>query len=297
MTSQEKATKNLKRIRSIQDLMRQGLSKEVEKKEAFSLAIETCKLFTNDILKRKAEKLENHVSSLKKYAPINGFLPSVVADQLDPWVVLIEEFLDNQKIKTEIENEKTFIKSVVDGEDQHIFITEKGTQEHAHLIMDGGTGEIRVDPKDQAPHELIKSVEAKLELNNGDTVRVTRSSLNFVEKSGVTPDVKAYTAKGGMYPVLEVYNSGEDDLENFEVTIYWNQTEGPQEKILTEYFSDTSDIAMGYPHTLNMLKIGAREFSQIPGAISDGKLKVIIRCKGMRSGLSIEKTFDLQSVK
>jgi len=289
----EKARVNLKEIKKIQLLISKGLAKPEEKREAFSLANETALLFVEDLLKRKAEK-QSKVTVWTNETR-DGFVSEKEANQLDDWIMLIEEFLDTKKIKTDISNEKTHIKSIIDGEDQHIFITEKGTKEHSHLVMDGGTGEIRVDPKDQDPQSLIKSIEAKLTLQNGDVVQVTESSLNFVQPDGPRPDVKAYISDKDSYFVLEIYNSGDDDLEDFSVIVYWIQPEGSQERILDKFHDENDNLLMATPKTLNMLKIGSRVYAHIPSISTDGKIKIKIICKGMKSDLSIEKEFVLNT--
>lgn len=287
------ARKNLKRINAIQELLKQGLAKPEEKTEAFDLAKETSNFFTNEILKRKADKL-SHVT-VWSTLPKHGYVAASEDPQLNEWVLLINEYLDTKKIKTDISNEKTHIQSIVDGEDQHILITEKGSSEHAHLIIDGGTGEIRVDPKDQAPQTLIKSIEARLELQNGDIVQTTKSSLNFVQPDGPKPDVRAYTSNKDSYFVLEVYNSGDDDLEDFVITIHSNQPDGIQERILNDFNEENDNLVMAHAKVLNMLKVGTRVYSHIPSISTDGLLKVKITCKGMKSGLTFEREFDLKT--
>jgi len=289
----EKAQKNLKRILIIKDLISQGIAKPAEKQEAFALSKETATLFSDEILKRKADKQSK--ITIWSTQTKDGYISSKEHAQLDGWIALIEEYLDAKKIKTDISNDKTHIQSIIDGEDQHIFITEKGSREHTHLIIDGGTGEIRIDPKDQAPHTLIKSMEAKIELQNGDIVQATRSALSFVNPSGPKPDVRAYTSNKDSYFVLEVYNYGDDDLEDFIVTTYWNQPEGPQEKILTDFNEESDYLVMAYPKKLNMLKIGARVYSHIPSISTDGKIKIKITCRGMKSNLILEKEFNLET--
>jgi len=291
----EKIDKALKDIRRIQYLISQGLAKPEEKAEAVRIAKETAMLFTDDILKRKAEK-QGKICFLTMETR-DGFVSKDEAKQLNGWVELLEEYKEKRKIKSKLSNEKINIASVVDGEDQHIFITEKGTEDHAHLIFDGGTGEIRVDPKDKPPHDLILSVEAKLKLKTGDVVRVTKSALSFVESEGPQPDVRAYTATKDGYPVLEIYNSGDEDLENFKVTANWSQPlpEGKQERVLEKFNIETDYLVMALPRSLNSLKKQERVYSHIPSTSIDKKIRIIISCKGIRSGNEIERVFDLET--
>lgn len=290
--ARDKVQTNLKRILVIQNLISQGVAKHTEKQEAFDLAKEAGLLFNNEILKRKADiQSKKTIWSNKTYT---DYVSAKEAGQLDEWIKLITEYLDTKKIKTDISNDKTHIQSVVDGEDQHIFITEKGSQEHSHLILDGGTGEIRIDPKDQSPHQLIKSIEAKLELLNGDAVQITKSKLNFVRSIEHAPDIKAYTSNKDGYFLVEIYNSGKEDLEDFVVSVHWKQTEGEQERQLMDFNEENEYLVMAKPKVLNMLKIGQRVYSHIPSNSTDNKLTIRINCKGMQSGLVVEKEFQFE---
>lgn len=286
----------IKEIKKVQSLIEQGLAKPDEKQGAFVIAKEATGLFTNDIFKRKAEKLGRvTVWSMQSK---DGFVPANEAKQLDPWIALLEEHNEARKIKAELSSDKVHIQSVVDGEDQHIFITEKGSTEHTHLILDSGTGEIRIDPKDKTPHDLIKSVEAKLQLKTGETVQVTKTALSFVEPEAPRPDVRAYTASKDGYFVVELYNNGDEDLEDFLVVANWVQPppEGAQERVL-EKFNDVTDyLVMAHPRSLNMLKQGTRVYvNGVPSISVDKKIKITITCKGMRSGKKIENVFELET--
>jgi hypothetical protein len=283
----------LKEIARIQNLIRQGLAKPEEKTEAFRIAKETAGLFTNDIFKRKADKLSK-VTVWSKQSR-DGYVAADEADQLNDWIALLEEFKEGRKIKAELSSEKTHIQSVVDGEDQHIFITEKGSGEHTHLILDGGTGEIRIDPKDKSPHELIKSVQAKLELKSGEVIQITKSSLNFVEPESPQADVRAYTANKDGYFVLEIYNNGDEDLEGFHVQVNWLQPEGTQERVLEQFNNETDYLVLARPKSLNMLRKEERVYSHIPSISVDKKIKITISCKGMKSGKVIKKIFELET--
>lgn len=296
----EKIDKALKDIRSVQDLIKQGVGKKEEKDDAIELAKDTTSLFTNEILKRKAEKLKSKMVFTNLPKPGNLFLPESDANQLDEWINILEEYKATRKIKSELSSEKIHVQSVVDGEDQHIFITEKGSTEHTHLILDGGTGEIRIDPKDKSPHGLIKSVEAKLELKTGETVQITKTALSFVEPENPRADVKAYIASKDGYVVLEIYNNGDEDLEDFQVKASWKQPlpEGPQERILTDFNDVTDYLVTSSPRSLNVLKSGTRVYAiHIPSITTDKKIKITINCKGMRTSQKLERIFELETLR
>lgn len=294
--SYDKIATALKEIKKLQDLISQGLAKPPEKSEAFRIAKEATDLFADDIFKRRAEKL-GKITIYSKQSR-DGFVAADEAGQLDDWIALLEEYLDKRKIHSDLSSEKTHIHSTLDGEDQHVYITEKGSKEHAHLIVDHrGTRElIRVDQNDQAPQELIKSVRAELELKNGDTVEVTKSGISFVEPEKPEPDVRVYSADKDGYFVLEIYNNGDEDLEDFRVQVNWLQPEGAQERVL-EKFNDVTDyLVMAHPRSLNMLASGTRVYANgVPSISVDKKLKVTVTCKGMRSGKKIEKIFNLET--
>ncbi len=294
-TIYEKIDIALKEIKRIQDLMRQGLARPSEKTEAFRIAKEATNLFTNEILKRKAEKLDS--ATIWTNQTRDGFVAAHEADQLNGWVALLEEFKNGRKTKAELSSEKVHIKSIVDGEDQHIIITEKNSGEHTHLILDGDTGEIRIDPKDKTPHDLIKSIQAKLELKTGEAIQITNSELKFVDAESPRADVRAYTAVKNDYFVLEIYNSGDEDLESFQVRVNWLQPEGPQERILEKFYSESDYLVMATPRSLNMLKKGERVYSHIPSISVDKKIKITIFCKGIRSEKPIERVFNLETEK
>jgi hypothetical protein len=287
----DKIDSALKEIRRTQDLIKQGLAKPSESEEARRFVKETAGLLTDDIFKRKVEKLSRVTVWINKTK--DGFASTSEAAILDPWITLLEEYKDARKIKAEISSDTMHVKSIIDGEDQHILITEKGSGEHAHLILDGGTGEIRIDPKDKPPHELIKSVEAKLKLKTGEVVQITQSGLSFEAPQA---DVRAYMATKDGYTVLAVYNSGTEDLEDFYLQANWLQPEGPQQ-VRLEKFNDVTDyLVMAMPRSLNVLKSGTEIYAiNIPSISVDKKIKITISCKGIRSGTLVKNVFVLET--
>ena len=287
----EIAKANLKQLQQFQSLRAQGLARPEEESVAFALAKETATLFTNDILKRKAEKLAK--ATIWTNESLDGFLSTNERKEINQWIELITEFVDARKVKTSISNEVTNIQSVVDGEDQHIFITQKGSDQHAHLIIDGGTGEVRIDPNDQAPHELIESVETTLRLKDGQSVNVTRTSMNFADTS-IKTDVRVYPSKKEGYSSIEIYNAGQEDLEKFTVEIKWVQVEGPQTRMIEAFYEENQSMLHATPAGLNMLRIGARVYGHVPGLSVDGILLVIVKCVGMQTGNVFEREYQLE---
>ena len=290
----DKIDSALKEGRRIQDLISEGLAKPYEKEQTILLLKDTAGLFTNDTFKRKVEKLGR--VTIWTGETKDGFVSPSESKQLDPWIALLEEYKDARKVKSDLSSDNVHIQSIVDGEDQHVFITEKGSGEHAHLIIDGGTGEIRIDPKDKSPHDIIKSVKATLELKTGETVQITKTALSFTEPETPITDVVAYGASKDGYFVIEIYNSGDEDLENFKVIANWKQPEGAQERMLSRFNDITDYLVTAHARSLNILNQGTRIYARdVPRITNDKRVKVTISCKGLRSGKSLKKEFDLET--
>lgn len=292
----DKIADSLKEIRKMQRLIAEGCAKPHEKQGAFHLAKEAAVLFTDEIFRRKAEK-QNRVTIWSAQSK-DGFVSAEESSQLDGWVALLNEYLERRKTSINASSEKTHIRSVVDGKNQHIFITEKGSSGHAHLIVDGDTGEIRADKKDKAPHELIKSIRAEVELKTGDTVQIADSRISFIEPKESQPDVRVYPAKKDSYFVLEIYNNGDEDLENFEVKAGWMQPppECAQERVLQQ-FNDINDyLVTASSRSLNMLATGARVYAKgVPSISVDKQLKITVTCMGMKSGKELKRVFTIET--
>lgn len=90
-----------------------------------------------------------------------------------------------ERVIKELKNEKLYVRQVLEGEDMHVFISEKGEKDHVHLIFDGGTGEIRIDPGDKPPLELLDKV-ASITTKSGEVIEATilgrETGLRFKEK-------------------------------------------------------------------------------------------------------------------
>ncbi len=127
--------------------------------------------------KLKAEMRGNVVWSNERGYPVNG------EDFIMPWIRFFEDYLGERTIKRRLEDSRLWVESRVQGEDEHILIGEKsGSTSKVHLIVDGGTGEIRVDPKDQSPHDLLARIETVLTTRSGQRIRSTRSALEFLDE-------------------------------------------------------------------------------------------------------------------
>jgi len=201
------------------------------------------------------------------------------------------------KIKRRLESEGLWVESKIQGKDEHLFIGERnGKSDKVHLILDDETGEVRIDRKDQPPHDLIKKVETVLTMNTGEKIKSTRASLEFLDEKENDSSISVYPSDKRGHFLLEIYNSGDEDLDDFYIEISWKQPEGDKTRILEEFINDFEDPAMDYPHKLNVLKKGERKFAiNIPIISVDKKINVSISCSGISSRKKIHKNFEFKT--
>ena len=122
--------------------------------------------------KIKAEKRITWWSSEGGYPIDNAW------QKFQPFLELLAQHEAGQMIKRRIESEGLFVESRARGEDQHLLIGEKdGTGEKAHLVIDGKSGEIRIEDNRQEPTELLARIETILTLPSGKKIRTTREVI------------------------------------------------------------------------------------------------------------------------
>ncbi len=137
----------------------------------------------SEIEKLRFEKIK----PLLRNEPKTGFFltkEQVLKDltPLNEYVHFLFEQYFRVKIKQELEDEQFWVKTQIDGEDTHLFIGDKNDSgKKVHLISDGGTGELRIDPKDVSPHDLLAKVTTIIEMKSGKKIQSTRTSLEFIE--------------------------------------------------------------------------------------------------------------------
>lgn len=109
--------------------------------------------------------------------PTNG------AGWIAPYIEAFENYLGSKKLKRRLEDKNLWIQSNIENDEEHLIIGDRSKEkgQHVHLIV-GKTGEIRIDPKDSAPHELLRSVETVLTLKDGKKIRSTKAMLEFEEQ-------------------------------------------------------------------------------------------------------------------
>lgn len=259
-----------KNILHTQRLIAEGICKREEKSECLELCRSLVSIFP-ELFSRKAQKIEK----LGQWSRVtqDGFVANDESSQFDPWVKLIDEFLEARKIKSECKNDKIHIKSVVDWEDQHIFVSHIGSPEHAHLILDSWTWEIRVDPKDTSPSELITGIEAKLTLITWDIVKVTKSKIEFVEPD-LTDGICASVVTRQSYYCTELLNTSDDIILIKEISLYWQDKNWDQTRVLTDFWSENQDLGQDRPSTLSTLTKGQKFYALIPQVTLDWNLTI-----------------------
>jgi hypothetical protein len=180
-----------------QDLLETKKLEEVEAKARTEVPKIIAGL-NNEILDLKVKKINSGWRSILK----SGFHNRKTAEsKLGAWETLINEMLGNggseepetlaqtpaevvKTIKSRLKTEDLFVESRSQGEDQHLLIGKRdGTAEKAHLVVDGKTGEIRVEDNQQEPTDLIQKIESILTLKSGKKIRTTRESVEEMASS------------------------------------------------------------------------------------------------------------------
>lgn len=229
----------------------------------------------------------------------NGY-PVGGQEWIKPWVDFFEQYLGEKTIKRRLKTDEYWLESRLDGEDEHILIGRRDENgKKAHIIIDGKSAEIRVEDKSKSSEELTRHIETRLTLPNGKKVRTTREAVEFFEEeneqemwSDINLSLHRIMFKG--YPVIEVYNSGKEDVENFKLELFWEQPEGPQHRIQESYLQAEDDPMWASSSTVNLLRIGERKYANnVPTSTTIKKMRAIVECNGVQSGKPYKKEFDL----
>jgi hypothetical protein len=111
----------------------------------------------------------------------NGYPYSAAWSSFQPYLDLLSQHEAEKTIKKRLETEGLFVESRSQDEDQHLLVGKRnGTSEKAHLIIDGKTGEIRVEGNRQEPTELLARIETILTLPNGKKIKTTREAIEEI---------------------------------------------------------------------------------------------------------------------
>ena len=111
----------------------------------------------------------------------NGYPTDNPWTKAEPFLEILQQHEAEKTIKHRLETEGLFVESRSQGEDQHLLIGEKeGGSDKAHIIIDGKTGEIRVEDNQKEPTELTARIETFLTLPSGKRIRTTREAIEEI---------------------------------------------------------------------------------------------------------------------
>ena len=111
----------------------------------------------------------------------NGYPTDNPWTKEEPFLEILQQHEAEKTIKHRLETEGLFVESRSQGEDQHLLIGEKeGGSDKAHIIIDGKTGEIRVEDNQKEPTELTARIETFLTLPSGKRIRTTREAIEEI---------------------------------------------------------------------------------------------------------------------
>lgn len=105
-------------------------------------------------------------------------------EKFQPFLDILEQHEAEKTIKNRLETEGLFVETRSQGEDQHLFIGKRdGIDEKAHIIIDGKSGEIRIEDNRQEPTELASRIETILTLPSGKKIRTTREAIEEIPEN------------------------------------------------------------------------------------------------------------------
>jgi len=111
----------------------------------------------------------------------NGYPTDNPWTKIEPFLEILQQHEAEKTIKHRLETEGLFVESRSQGEDQHLLIGERnGSGDKAHIIIDGKTGEIRVEDNQKEPTELTARIETFLTLPSGKKIRTTREAIEEI---------------------------------------------------------------------------------------------------------------------
>lgn len=101
--------------------------------------------------------------------------------KIEPLLEILQQHEAEKTIKHRLETEGLFVESRSQGEDQHLLIGAKdGSGDKAHIVIDGKTGEIRVEDNQKEPTELTTQIETFLTLPSGKRIKTTREAIEKI---------------------------------------------------------------------------------------------------------------------
>ena len=113
------------------------------------------------------------------WSTMEGYPNSRLWDErFQPLLDFLEQHEAQKTLKARFKDKDVFAEVRYRGEDVHILVGERdGAPEKVHIVIDGQTGEIRIELKDERSDSLVQRIEAVLTLRNGRQVRSTREVL------------------------------------------------------------------------------------------------------------------------
>lgn len=101
--------------------------------------------------------------------------------------------------------------------------------------------------------------------------------------------VHADIARSRNYTLLEILNTGTENIINLQCTIRWNQKEGPQERRLYGFFGEGENPITMTAREIRTLRTGERIYADsIPLYSVDGRINVSINGEGATSHSPLE---------
>lgn len=135
----------------------------------------------NSIPGLRFRKLFINKQHQKWWSDINGFPVDNSWNKIQPFLDLLQQHEAEKTIKKRLETEGLFVESRSQGEDQHLLIGEKdGTANKAHIVIDGKSGEIRVEDNRQEPTKILPRIETILTLPSGKKIKTTREAIEEI---------------------------------------------------------------------------------------------------------------------
>lgn len=111
----------------------------------------------------------------------NGYPMDNPWEKIQPFLDILQQHEAEKTIKHRLETEGLFVESRSQGEDQHLLIGQRdGKADKAHIVIDGKTGEVRVEANQKEPTELAARIETILTLPNGKKIKTTREAIEKI---------------------------------------------------------------------------------------------------------------------
>lgn len=169
-----------KKIKSNYKALRENLLETTEVKEIKEPIKEFLdnSLDNDSLLGLRYRKFKKEKRGETLWSDSNGY-PSDGFGYIKPWIDFFEKYITQKTIKERLDKNDLWFESRTQGDELHILTGKKDDKgEKVHLVIDEVSGEIRVDNKDQAPSEILKSIEAILTTKDGQKIKTT---MDFFE--------------------------------------------------------------------------------------------------------------------